>query len=119
MDSKISCVFRREKKGSVKRFVVSTYFLALPLSEETLTSFRQAAPRWSLFINREPYLDLISYENSFYLAKQVPSFPMTLDAWEALVVHVMSLLKTIFSLSSIESLQFLSCKPQTWVQEML
>lgn len=98
---------------------MSEYFLALPLSTNELACFRQESHRWSLFINQEPYLDLISYENHFYLAKQVPTFPLSVDVWEEFVAHVISLLQTVFSFSSIEALQFLSCKPQTWKKERL
>lgn len=98
---------------------MTTYFLAVPLSENQLLTLRNDASRWALFVNREAYLDLISYKNTFYLAKRLPDFPLALDDWEKLVIHVMSLLRNTFSFSSHETLSLLSCYPRSWTKEML
>ncbi|AFS24370.1 hypothetical protein [Chlamydia psittaci] len=86
-----------------------SYFLALPLSEKDLSYFLNSAKRWAPFLNRDLYLSLISYNATAYLAKEISSFPCTLEQWQKAVNHVSSLLTHTFLCSSVDSLVFLAC----------
>ncbi|WP_375793745.1 hypothetical protein O1W69_01410 [Chlamydia sp. 12-01] len=86
-----------------------TYFLALPLNEEDASRFLNSAKRWAPFLNQELYLSLISYNDTYYLAKEISSFPCPIEEWQKSVNHVSSLLTHTFSCRSVDALTFLAC----------
>ncbi|CAG9046228.1 hypothetical protein NVRI1_00577 [Chlamydia abortus] len=92
------------------------YFLALPLSEKDLAYFLNFAKRWAPFLNQDLYLSLISYDATAYLAKEISSFPCTLEQWQKAVNHVSSLLTHTFLRSSVDSLLFLACRQFTQIE---
>lgn len=94
-----------------------TYFLALPLSMEEVLRLKKHSAIRQLFINQRPYLDLISYQGTFYLAKQIPQFPLSVEEWEKNIAHVSSVLRHTFEIQSIDALQLLPCV-QGWKQEL-
>ncbi|WP_348663519.1 hypothetical protein [Chlamydia vaughanii] len=86
-----------------------TYFLALPLNEQELSRFLSSAKRWAFFLNQELYLSLISYRDTPYLAKEVSSFPCSIESWQRNISHVSSLLKHTFLCPSLSDFTFLAC----------
>ncbi|MEF9496785.1 hypothetical protein [Chlamydia sp. 04-14] len=86
-----------------------TYFLALPLNEEDTSRFLNSAKRWAPFLNQELYLSLISYNDTYYLAKEISRFPCSAEEWEKSINHVSSLLTHTFLCTSIDALTFLAC----------
>ncbi len=84
------------------------YFLALPLSDEEQHRLL-THKKWQLFLNKEPYLSLISLHEQVFLAKPLPAFPLSWENWEQFVCHVMTLLKQIFLCPDTSSLQLLVC----------
>ncbi|BAE81753.1 conserved hypothetical protein [Chlamydia felis Fe/C-56] len=86
-----------------------TYFLALPLDEEDILRFLNSAKRWAPFLNQDLYLALISYNDSAYLAKEISSFPCTIEEWQKSVDHVSSLLTHTFLCASVNGLTFFAC----------
>lgn len=73
------------------------YFLAHPLSEQD--TLRLRSPRYRTFVNNSLYMSLIAHQGTLYLAKQLPTFPCTIDTWEEHLSHVYSLLKHTFLLA--------------------
>ncbi|WP_100934427.1 hypothetical protein [Candidatus Chlamydia corallus] len=86
-----------------------TYFLALPIDRLMQEQFLGSPKRWASLLDSPLYLTLIAYHNTPYLAKKLSDFPWTLEKWQKMVLHVSSLLKSIFLCSDLSSLRLLAC----------
>ncbi|AAD18857.1 hypothetical protein CpB0746 [Chlamydia pneumoniae TW-183] len=86
-----------------------TYFLALPVDRLMQERFLCSPKRWAPFINSPLYLTLIADHDTPYLAKNLDKFPLPVEQWEKTVLHVSSLLKSIFLCSDLSSLRLLAC----------
>ncbi|AAP04776.1 hypothetical protein [Chlamydia caviae] len=86
-----------------------TYFLALPLTEEDSSRFLNSAKRWAPFLNQKLYLSLIFHNDTYYLAKEMSSFPCSAEEWQKSLNHVSSLLTHTFLCTSTDALTFLAC----------
>ncbi|SPN73836.1 hypothetical protein C10C_0688 [Chlamydia serpentis] len=86
-----------------------TYFLALPIDAPTQERLLRSPKRWESLLNSSLYLRIITHQNIPYLAKELPRFPLSIEDWEKTVLHVSSLLKSLFLCSDLSPLRLLVC----------
>ncbi|WP_201456516.1 hypothetical protein [Chlamydia sp. 17-3921] len=86
-----------------------TYFLASSLQSTILKHFLCSPKRWASFINNDLYLFLLLYNQTIYLVKELPTFPLPIEQWQQTTRNMKSLLVQTFLYPQNPPILLLAC----------